>query len=80
VAQELLLFQGGEIKARGNDILKGIIVRSGSPDDTDRSLKCDFFAPETNLGPHSSGVCMYHHGTDEAVGKSIWGETSYSDK
>ena len=65
------VFQGSELKAVGNGMVKGYLVRFGSPQDTD--LERDYFTKSTDFGmefndgsAHKLGL-YYNHGMDPVV-------------
>ena len=63
--KDLLVFEGGEIKALGNGKIGGHLVLFGSPDDLD--LEDDFFTAETNFGKHTTTPVLYSHGLDKDI-------------
>ena len=65
------VFQGSELKATGNGVVKGYLVRFGNPQDTD--LERDYFTKSTDFGmefvdgsDHKLGL-YYNHGMDPIV-------------
>ena len=65
------VFQGSELKAVGNGMVKGYLVRFGGPEDTD--LERDYFTKSTDFGmefndgsAHKLGL-YYNHGMDPVV-------------
>lgn len=80
------VFQGSELKATGNGMVKGYLVRFGSPEDTD--LERDYFTKNTDFGmefvdgsAHKLGL-YYNHGMDPVVKtkKIGYGTIKMSDK
>ncbi|MCI0726431.1 MAG: phage major capsid protein [Chloroflexi bacterium] len=57
---------GGEIKAVGDGVIEGYLVRFGGPEDTD--LVTDYFDARTDFGPHRKTLVYYDHGLDLVVG------------
>lgn len=80
------VFQGSQLKATGNGMVKGYLVRFGSPEDTD--LERDYFTKNTDFGmefvdgsAHKLGL-YYNHGMDPVVKtkKIGYGTIKMSDK
>lgn len=66
---ELIVFNGGAIKALGDGRLGGYLVRFGSPDQLD--LDGEFFNAKTDFGPHKTSLVFYHHGLDPSLKRHV---------
>ncbi len=62
---------GGEVKALGNGKLGGYLVRYTNESEPD--LQGDYFTNESELGSFETLPVLYHHGTDNTIGKRIIG-------
>jgi HK97 family phage major capsid protein len=63
---DFLVKQGGEVKAAPDGHVSGYLVTFS--DETSPDLSGDFFTKETDFGPHSTTMTLYHHGLDVKVG------------
>src|SRR4030067_2819243 len=64
---EVLVFQGSEVKALDGGKVAGYLVRYTKADDTD--LTGDYFAPETDYGEATKSPVLYQHGMDKGLGR-----------
>ena len=84
--KSLKTFFSPELKAKGNGVVEGYLVRFGNPNDTD--LEKDYFTKSTDFGfefdkgeSHKLGL-YYNHGMDKVLGtkKIGYGEVMMDDK
>ncbi len=64
---DALVFQGTEVKALGDGLVGGYLVRYGDEKKTD--LTGDFFTDKTNFGDAAESIVFYNHGLDPTLGK-----------
>lgn len=57
---------GEQVKALGNGVVGGYLVRFTDPDNPD--LEGDYFDHSTDFGPHTKTAVYYQHGLDKTLG------------
>ncbi len=71
IASDVLVCQGGEVKALGDGKVGGYLVRFSTEKDPDQSQFRDFFTKDTAFGPHTSSTVLYHHALDPTIGRRM---------
>jgi HK97 family phage major capsid protein len=64
-----VIVYGDTVKALGNGKIGGRLVRFSSEDDPD--LEGEYFAPDTDFGPHETSLVFYHHGLDGTLKRRV---------
>lgn len=64
--ENTMVADGGEMKALGNGVVGGYLVKFTNADTPD--LTGDFFDAKTDFGPHRQSLVYYQHGLDDVLG------------